>query len=114
MTPFPVTAGLPAEPGREERNPKNRSLRHHARRTRFRGRESGLFSGRNPGEITMKNQNPEITAGPGSSLACNGRVSPIDLVDEIQRRAFRQRFERAPVQNYPSLETVRRIVTESN
>ena len=62
----------------------------------------------------MKNQNPEITAGPGSSVACHDRISPVDLVDEIQRRAFRQRFERAPAQNYPPLETVRRTVTESN
>jgi len=62
----------------------------------------------------MKNQNPERTAGPGYSDACHGAISPVDLVDEIQRRAFRQRFERAPVQNYPSLQALRQTVTESN
>lgn len=62
----------------------------------------------------MNNQNPERTAGPGITDASHDEVSPVDLVDEIQRRAFRQRFERAPVQNYPSLGALRQTVTESN
>lgn len=62
----------------------------------------------------MNHQNPERTAGPGITYACHDAISPVDLVDEIQRRAFRQRFERAPAQNYPSLDSLRRTVTESN
>jgi len=62
----------------------------------------------------MKNQNPESVNGAGSVESCDAALSPVDLVDHIQRRAFRERFNRAPGQAYPSLDTVRRAITESN
>jgi len=38
-------------------------------------------------------------------------LSPADLVDQIQRNALRDRFRRADVRDYPSLQSVRRAMT---
>ncbi|WP_405242341.1 hypothetical protein [Lentisalinibacter salinarum] len=62
----------------------------------------------------MKNQNTESVNGAGSGESFDSALSPVDLVDQIQRRAFRERFNRAPGQAYPSLDTVRRAITESD
>jgi hypothetical protein len=63
----------------------------------------------------MKNQNPESGNGAGSATSCEATFSAIDLVDQIQRRAFRERFNRAPgPQWHPSLATVRRAIYESD
>lgn len=64
--------------------------------------------------MAMKHQNTESLNGAGSVESCDAVLSPVDLVDHIQRRAFRERFNRAPDQDYPSLDTVRRAITDSN
>lgn len=38
--------------------------------------------------------------------------SPVDLVDQIQREALRDRFRRADAHDYPSLRSVRRGIAE--
>ncbi|HKL61796.1 MAG TPA: hypothetical protein VJ883_00405 [Woeseiaceae bacterium] len=63
----------------------------------------------------MKTQNPESGNGTESGTSCEAHFSAIDLVDQIQREAFRERFDRAPgPQWYPSLDTVRRAIAESD
>jgi len=62
----------------------------------------------------MKNQNPESRHAAGSVDSFAAVSSAVDLVDQIQRRAFRERFNRAPGQAYPSLDAVRRAITESD
>lgn len=62
----------------------------------------------------MKNQNTESVNGAGSGESFEAAFSAVDLVDQIQRRAFRERFNRAPDQAYPSLDTVRQAIIQSN
>lgn len=63
----------------------------------------------------MKNQNPQSGNGAGSVTPYEAGFSAIDLVDQIQREAFRERFNRAPgPQWYPSLDAVRQAIAESD
>jgi hypothetical protein len=39
-------------------------------------------------------------------------LSPADLVDQVQRDALRDRFQRAEIRHYPSPESVRRAIAE--
>ncbi len=62
----------------------------------------------------MKNQNPERRDEAGSIESPGAMSSAVDLVDQIQRKAFRERFNRAPAQAYPSLDTVRKAFFQSH
>jgi hypothetical protein len=64
--------------------------------------------------MAMKNQNPEIRQAAGSVESFDGVFSAVDLVDQIQRKAFRERFNRAPGQAYPSLDRVRQAIIQSD
>ena len=100
-------------PGRAE-NRKNSRLPTPAEYPHFLGGKTGLLSDRITGVITMKNQNPESRHGAGSVDSFEAAFSAVDLVDQIQRRALQERFNRAPAQAYPSLDTVRRAITDSD
>jgi hypothetical protein len=64
------------------------------------------------GEVDNGEMQIKTTSGESSVSMSQTSLSPADLVDQIQRDALRDRFQRAEIRHYPSPESVRRAIAE--